>query len=172
MQKFQSYSAPLNINDKAKCLMFFGGLKSDIQKACTMAGHASPFYALVDQAITFDQLSYQHSKQESGNSSSNESGGKKQRRQEEVLTKDSSSASNSKSQPSSSGNYNSSSRPRGLLTPAERDHRMKHNLCMYYGKPGHTVQDCNDVSKSQSPDPSSSASVYLFYPVPTSGSEN
>jgi hypothetical protein len=171
-QKFQSYAAPLNINDEAKCLMFFGGLKSDIQKACTMAGRASPFYALVDQAITFDQLSYQHSKRESGNSSSNESGGKKQRRQDEVPTKDSSSAPNPKSQPSSSGNHNSSSRPRGSLTPAERDHRMKHNLCMYCGKPGHTVQDCNDVPKSQSPDSSSSASVSLFYPVPTSGSEN
>src|SRR6202040_1124319 len=73
-QKFQSYAAPLNINDDAKCLMFFGGLKSDIQKAFTMAGRASSFYPRVHQAITFDQLSYQHSKRESGNSS--ESGGK------------------------------------------------------------------------------------------------
>src|SRR6202046_5633756 len=77
-QKFQSYAAPLNINDDVKCLMFFGGLKSDIQKACTMAGRAAPFYALVDPDITFSQLSYQHSKRESGNSS--ESGSKKQRR--------------------------------------------------------------------------------------------
>src|SRR3984885_2378177 len=159
-QKFQSYAVPLNINDDTKYLMFFGGLKSDIQKACTMAGCASPFYALVDQAITFDQLSYQHSKRESGNSS--ESGGKKQRRQDGVPTKDSSLASNPKSQ--------SSSRPRGPLTPAEKDYRTKHNLCMYCGKPGHTVQDCTNAPKP--PDSSSSASVSLFYPVPTSGSEN
>ena len=176
-QKFQSYAAPLNINDDAKCLMFFGGLKSDIQKACTMAGRASPFYALVDQAITFDQLSYQHSKRESGNSS--ESGGKKQRRQDEAPTKDSSPAPNPKSQPSSSSG-NSSSRPRGSLTPAERDHRAKHNLCMYCGKSGHTVQDCANAPNPQPPDSSSgSASVSnfsstpaLMYPVPTSGSEN
>jgi hypothetical protein len=90
-QKFQSYSAALNLNDDTKCLIFFGGLKSDIQKACTMAGRASLFYELVDQAITFDQLSYQHSKRESGNSS--ESGGKKQRRHDEVSTKGSSSPS-------------------------------------------------------------------------------
>jgi hypothetical protein len=79
-QQFQSYAAPLNINDEAKCLMFFSGLKSDIQKACTMAGHTSSFmlWSTKAQAITFDQLSYQHSKRESGNSS--ESGSKKQRR--------------------------------------------------------------------------------------------
>jgi hypothetical protein len=170
-QKFQSYAALLNINNDTKCLMFFGCLKSDIQKACTMAGRASPFYALVDQAITFDQLSYQYSKRESGNSS--ESGGKKQRRQDEVLTKDSSSASNPKPQPSSSGNSGSSSRPRGSLTPAEKDYRTKHNLCMYCGKPGHIVQDCNNAPKPTQPsDSSSSASVSLIYPVPTSGSEN
>jgi hypothetical protein len=78
-QKFQSYAAPLNLNDDAKCLMFFGGLKHEIQKACTMAGRAFPFFALVDQAITFDQLSYQHSKQEKRESNSRESTGKKQR---------------------------------------------------------------------------------------------
>jgi hypothetical protein len=104
-QKFQSYAALLNINDEGKCLMFFGGLKSDIRKACTMAERTSPFYALDDQAITFDQLSYQHSKRESGNSS--KSGGKK-RHQNEVPTKDSSSASNPKTQPSFFGHHNSS----------------------------------------------------------------
>jgi hypothetical protein len=141
--------------------MFFSGLKSDIQKACTMAGRASPFYALVDQAITFDQLSYQHSKQESGNSS--KSGGKKQRRPDEVPTKDSSLVSNPKPQPSPSGNSGSSSRPRGSLTPAEKDYRIKHNLCMYCGKPGHTVQDCNNAPKSTSPsDFSGSVSVSNF----------
>jgi hypothetical protein len=125
-QKFPSYAAPLNINDDAKCLMFFGGLKSDIQKACTLVGRVSPFYALVNQAITFDQLSYQHSKRESGNLS--ESGGKKQRRQDEVLTKDSSLASNPTSQSSSSGNQNFLSRPYGHLTQPEKNHRTKHNL--------------------------------------------
>jgi hypothetical protein len=135
------------------------------------AGRASPFYALVDQAITFDQLSCQHSKRESGNSS--ESGGKKQRRQDEVPTKDSSSASSPKPQLSSSGNSSSLSHPRGSLTPAEKDFRTKHHLCMYCGKPGHTVQDCNNAPKSTPPsDSSSSASVSLIYSVPTSGPEN
>jgi hypothetical protein len=35
-QKFQSYAVPLNINNDVKCLVFYGGLKSDIQKACTV----------------------------------------------------------------------------------------------------------------------------------------
>jgi hypothetical protein len=130
----------------ASPLMFYGGLKSDIQKACTMAGRASPFYALVDQAITFDQLSYEHSKRESGNSS--ESSGKKQRRQDEVSTKGSSSLSNPKSQPSCSCSYGSLSRLGRPLTPAERDHRTKHNLCMYCSKPGHTIQDCSNCSQA------------------------
>jgi len=180
-QKFQSYAAPLNLNDDAKCLMFFGGLKNEIQKACTMAGRAFPFYALVDQAITFDQLSYQHSKREST--------GKKQRHSDNASTRDSSSASSSNSNPNpnpkstSSGNNNSPSQPRGPLTQAEKDHRAKHKLCMYCGKPGHTVQDCRTVPNSPKPPDSSSsdsASVSnlrsapaLIYPVPlTSGSEN
>jgi hypothetical protein len=162
-QKFQSYAAPLNLNDDAKCLMFFGGLKSDIQKVCTMAGCASPFYALVDQAITFDQLSYQHTKHETPG----KSGGRKSRRQDEIPSKD----------PSSSSNPSSASRPRGPLTQSEKDYHTKHNLCMYCGKPGYTVQGCNDTHKF--PDSSGSASVSnfgstsaLMYPVPTSGSEN
>jgi hypothetical protein len=34
-----------------------------------------------------------------------------------------------------------SSAPRGKLTQAERDHRIKNNLCLYCGKAGHTVKD-------------------------------
>jgi hypothetical protein len=149
---------------------------SNISMTCTMAGRASPFYALVDQAITFDQLSYQHSKRESSNSS--ESGGKKQRRQDEVPTKGSSSPSNLKSRPSSSGSSRSSSRPRGTLTPAQRDHRTKHNLCMYYGKPGHTVEDCANAPKPPNSSTSSASISHfgstsaLIYPVLTSRSEN
>jgi hypothetical protein len=181
-QKFQSYAAPLNLNDDAKCLMFFGGLKNEIQKACTMAGRAFPFYALVDQAITFDQLSYQHSKQEKRESNSRESTGKKQRHSDNASTKDSSSTSPSNPKSTSSGNTNSSSQPRGPLTQAEKDHRAKHKLCMYCGKPGHTVQDCSAVPNSPKPSDSSSGSASvsnlrsppaLMYPVPlTSGSEN
>ena len=34
-----------------------------------------------------------------------------------------------------------SSGPRGKLTPAEREYRIKNKLCLYCGKPGHVVAD-------------------------------
>ena len=36
-----------------------------------------------------------------------------------------------------------SSGPRGKLTQAERDHRIKNNLCLYCAKPGHVVINCS-----------------------------
>ena len=35
-----------------------------------------------------------------------------------------------------------SSAPCGKLTQAERDYHIKNNLCLYCGKPNHTVKDC------------------------------
>ena len=177
-QKFQSYAAPLALNDEAKCIMFFGGLKPEIQKACTMAGRATPFYALVDQAITFDQLSFQHSRHEKRESSRETS----KKRSDNLSTKSSSSSSSSpssSSKPTTSSGDNYPSQPRGPLTQAERDHRVENKLCMYCGKSGHLALDC---PRRSSKTPSSSTSVsnlhshgpVLMYSVPSStdGSEN
>lgn len=32
---------------------------------------------------------------------------------------------------------------RGPLSPRDREHRMKNNLCLYCGKPGHRARECN-----------------------------
>jgi hypothetical protein len=174
-QKFQSYAAPLALNDEAKCIMFFGGLKPEIQKACTMAGRATPFYALVDQAITFDQLSFQHSRHEKRETTRETTS--KKRHVDNTSTKDSSSSSSSPKPTTSSGNY--PSQPRGPLTQAEKDHRIENKLCMYCGKPGHLATDCPRKNPKMSSGATSVSNLQshgpvLMYSVPSStdGSEN
>ena len=38
---------------------------------------------------------------------------------------------------------------RGKLTPQEREHRNRNNLCMYCGNPGHRVPDCPSKNRQQ-----------------------
>src|ERR1700737_4725269 len=174
-QKFQSYAAPLALNDEAKCIMFFGGLKSEIQKACTMAGRATPFYALVDQAITFDQLSFQHSRHEKRETTRETTS--KKRHVDNASTKDSSSSSSSPKPTTSSGS-NYPSHPRGPLTQAEKDHHIENKLRMYCGKPGHLANDCPRKSSKTSSGSTSVSNLQsngpaLIYSVPsTDGSGN
>lgn len=40
---------------------------------------------------------------------------------------------------------------RGPLTKRDREHRMKNNLCLYCGKPGHRARECNANGKRQGP---------------------
>lgn len=36
---------------------------------------------------------------------------------------------------------------KGPLSPRDRDHRMKNNLCLYCGKPGHKARDCQSAAR-------------------------
>ena len=63
-QAFQTLTAPLDLDKKSKCLMFFGKLKSEVKKAIIIVDYSMEFQDLVNQAIKFDQLFYQQSHEE------------------------------------------------------------------------------------------------------------
>jgi len=63
-QKFQTLAAPLNFNDDAKCSMFYNGLKPEVQRAITGSGRPDTLAAMIEKAITFDQLFFQQRNRE------------------------------------------------------------------------------------------------------------
>jgi len=63
-QTFQSLAAPLDLNDGAKCTMFYNGLKPEVKRAIITSGHPSTLPAMINQAVMFDQLFFQQRNQE------------------------------------------------------------------------------------------------------------
>src|SRR5271169_941978 len=57
--EFQQIIAPLDLNDQAKHLFFYVGLKDTIKDALATVGEEETFYPLVDQVIAIDQRQHQ-----------------------------------------------------------------------------------------------------------------
>jgi hypothetical protein len=100
--------------------------------------------ALIDQAVSFDQLFFQQScreKQETQHS--------KRHPSEDYMSSNTGNTSSNSTQRVSSNNANpmsnftSEPRPRGSLTQAERDHRARQNLFFRCGQPGHRASHCS-----------------------------
>lgn|SRR5215471_5569520 len=130
---FQSLSDPLDLNDSAKCLLFYDKLKPEVKDAIATVGRAPTFAALVDQAVSIDQRKHQRSLEEKRPStSSSPSHSRPPTRSPSTST-----ATNTAS-PSSS----SSSKPHGPLSDAEKTRRKQKGLCMYCADPDHVWANC------------------------------
>src|SRR5271169_5547890 len=68
--EFQQIIAPLDLNDQAKHLFFYIGLKESIKDALATVGEAEKFHPLVDQVIAIDQRQHQRRMEEKKSSSS------------------------------------------------------------------------------------------------------
>ena len=109
--EFQQIIAPLNLNDNAKHLLFYLGLKDTIKDALATVGEEEAFYPLVDQVIAIDQRQHQRRMEEKKSSpakphETSKPGGKKPAAQTQA---------NVPKQPSSH------SQPRGPLSEDEKN---------------------------------------------------
>jgi hypothetical protein len=143
-QRFQTLASALELNDAAKCIMFYGGLKHEVKRAIITAGRAVSLHALIDQAVSFDQLFFQQScreKQEAQHSKRHPSEAQTSNNAQGTPPNSTQRTSLNNANPMS--NFTSQPRPRGSLTQAERDHRARQNLCFRCGKPGHRASHCS-----------------------------
>ena len=62
--EFQQIIVPLKLNDEAKCLLFYNGLKSTIKDALALIGEEEKFKELVDQVIDIDQRQFHRLQEE------------------------------------------------------------------------------------------------------------
>jgi len=140
---FQSLSAPLDLNDGAKCLLFYQGLKTEVKDAIATVGCAAVFVSLVDQAISIDQRKHQRSVEDKKTTSSTTQGpppfGSKPFSKPQSKPSSSSASANVTSSPAASS---SGSTPKGPLSDAEKARRKQKGLCMYCGEPNHIWANC------------------------------
>ena len=83
-QTFQSLAIPLGIDDKAQCIMFYGGLNLEVKKAITIAGRAKKIQPLIDQAIHLDQMLYQQTRRQKRESQDDSSYPNKRRQNDHI----------------------------------------------------------------------------------------
>jgi hypothetical protein len=185
-QTFQTLAAPLGLDKKSKCLMFFGGLKLEVKKAIIIAGRSTEFQELVNQAIKFDQLFYQQFRQTKRESQDDGLSYPNKRRQNYRNTNPKAPAPTPDSQaqttPPVTPLPNTISRFRLPLTESEKEYRRRNNLCAYCGDSEHAVETCPQVKKKNSLAQNSASNSNkslvsnvnnpkpqspLLYPVPT-----
>ena len=167
-QRFQALAAPLDLNDNAKCIMFYGGLKPEIKRAIITSGRAAPLHALIDQAINYDQLLFQQAREERLATPS----------KRELPTAATTFATPPMAATPTSSNtvlprpVGEGSQWRPPLTDAEKEFRRLHNLCAYCGKPGHGADTCGLVQRKNAFQTNAAAVTNLnfpplLYPVPS-----
>ena len=183
-QTFQILAAPLGLNKQSKCLMFFGGLDDEVKKAIMIAGRATEFQELVNQAIYFDQMFYQQLRQKKRESREPQDDLYPNKKRQTYRTSDRTPVHATPSSTPLTGTTrfrvpDTTSHFRPPLTEEEKAYRRQHNLCLYCGDPEHAVNDCPQVEKKNNPNKPSVSNVNnsnvnyskphspLLYPVPT-----
>lgn len=182
-QTFQSLAIPLGIDNKAQCIMFYGGLNLEVKKAITIAGRAKKIQKLIDQAIHLDQMLYQQTRRQKRESQDDSSHPNKRRQNDRTRTNTNTNTTSNSGSPiipnasrgSISDTFSSHFRP--PLTEDEKERRRQNNLCIYCADPKHAVETCPQVLKKNASvsnpnanKPSVSnfnnSSVPLLYPIP------
>jgi len=129
--EFQSLVALLDLNDAAKCLLFYWHLKPDVKDSIVTVGRETTFPSLVDQAVNIDQRKYQRTLEERKSTPSSSSS-----RPVAPSTGRSDPRQSTPTPPTSSRG------PRGPLSTDEKERRRVNNLCHYCGDPGHIGTAC------------------------------
>lgn len=155
-QKFQALAAPLELDDKAKCFMFYRGLNSEVKRAIITAGRAAFFQALVDQAVNFDQLFFQQLRQEKRDFKDESTLPTKRRRtsgttENDYPTMPSTKPPLARTSPPRSPPRFIASRPRSPLTDMQKEYRRQNKLCLYCADPNHIVANCHRAPKTHTP---------------------
>jgi hypothetical protein len=150
--EFQETIAPLKLNDDAKCLLFYMGLKDTVKDALATIGEEETFQPLVDQVIAIDQRQHQRRMEEKKSST---------RSYESTRSHESTGSHEStrSREPSPRPQFNPNgkrpapheppskprphSQPRGPISEDEKNRRRDENLCFRCASPDHKANDCH-----------------------------
>ena len=149
--EFQSLVDPLDLGDRAKCLLFYKGLKSNVKDTIVTVGRATTFTDLLDQAISIDQRKHQRTLENKTSSSSSKSTFSRAPPPSAASTNQSNSrnpghTSHPAAQVDPQPRGQKRPHPRGPLSDQEKAYRAAHGLCPYCGE-RHTLDQCPNKPK-------------------------
>jgi Retrotransposon gag protein len=142
--EFQQIITPLKLDNNAKCIFFYIGLKDTVKDTLATVGESEKFAELVDQVIAIDQRQHQRRMEEKRISSKpvpdpgtkNENG---KRPASAPPSRSSTPAPGFKS-----GDKPGKSQPRLPVSDVEKKRRRENKLCFYCGKADHRIENCPD----------------------------
>ncbi|RXK34846.1 hypothetical protein M231_07898 [Tremella mesenterica] len=158
--EFQRHAAYVHWNDDTKKQNFFDGLKDDVKDRLLAPSKFKDYETLVSSAIEYDDLLYQ--RRRSNNNPRTQSTTIQRFNNNNINTTP---RYSNNTRTTSTPKFNNTFTPRttstttftptpmeidatqsrpnyGPISPAEREYRMKNNLCNYCGKPGHKAFEC------------------------------
>ena len=143
--EFKKYALYLDCTDETLRQAFFDGLTLDVQDRLLSPQRFSSYTELVDSAIEWGNLLYQRRKAGSTSRNSRYTYATHEVARTPFVPRTPSVNVHKTVDTSVKGPWPmdvDSVQPRKPLTQAEKDHRKKHDLCMYCGKPGHKIENC------------------------------
>ena len=160
--EFDSVAQYLSINDAGLKTYFYDGLKADVKDALALVLHEpSDFKSFQDLCVKIDNRLYER-KQESRNSSpavhkptghhSKPANNNNNFRKPMPVRNFAPRVNVYAQQPANPASMDLDAagyRKFKPLTPQEREHRVKNNLCLYCGKPGHRAGNCPAKQRPQ-----------------------
>ena len=168
--EFQETIAPLKLDDSAKCLLFYMGLKDTVKDALATIGEEETFQALVDQVIAIDQRQHQRRMEEKKSSSTKPHESSFKPHEPSFKPHESSFKPQFKSNaPNESSKFSPHGQPRAPISEEEKKRRFNEDLCFRCASPDHKANDC--PLRKRNP---TSASVHNTpeYAMPTFPQEN
>jgi hypothetical protein len=143
--EFQQIITPLKLDNNAKCIFFYIGLKDTVKDTLATIGESDKFEELVDQAIAIDQRQHQRRMEEKRTSSKLANLASDPVKKNENGKRPASAPPSRSSTPapgSRSGDKHGKSQPRPPVSDAEKKHRRENKLCYYCGSPDHRIENC------------------------------
>jgi Retrotransposon gag protein len=141
---FQQIIVPLKLDDEAKCLLFYNGLKPTLKDALALVGEEEKFKELVDQVIDIDQRQF-HRLQEEKKASAPPSKTPEPPPKPSGLKRPNTPGPSSGPPPKKHASFQ-----RGPLSEEEKQRRRDNNLCVYCADPYHKTSDCPRIAKKAS----------------------
>jgi hypothetical protein len=117
-------------DNTALTTMYYSGLKDTIKDELSRGEQPDTLSELIDKVITIDERLFERQMER---------------------TRPGTSYGARQSKPYYGPQPMDLSATRGPLTKRDREHRMKNNLCLYCGKPGHRARECSANGKRQGP---------------------
>ena len=175
--EFQQIITPLKLDNNAKCIFFYIGLKDTVKDTLATVGELELFEELVDQVIAIDQRQHQRRMEEkrippkptNSISASNSGTMKNENGKRPASAPPSRLSTPMPASSSKCADKPDKSQPRPPVSDAEKKRRRENKLCYYCGRADHRIEKCPDRPVSAS---ALMVAPQYSFPPTFSGSEN
>ena len=142
--EFQQIITPLKLDNNAKCIFFYIGLKDTIKDALATIGESDQFEELADQAIAIDQRQHQRRMEEKKTSSKPANPDRVVKNENGKRPASAPPSRSSTPAPGPKSGNPDKGQPRPPVSETEKQRRRKDKLCFYCGNPNHRIENCPD----------------------------